>query len=140
MRHIVVGLAIWTIATPAFTGQTIAGSPQADPRARSSQVVGIADVHVDYHRVSDEARFINYGGEERILRAAYGLIRAVADAAERPAFQRAEGASMPASMGKLMRQPSRSNLLSCMGAKSTTMQQRCHPLATLSDPSLCSRR
>ncbi len=72
------------------------------------------NVHVDYHRVSDEPQFINYGGEERILRAAYRLIREVADAEARPAFQEAEGNGMPASMNALMNEPSRAQDLAKM--------------------------
>ena len=65
------------------------------------------NVHVDYHRVSDEADTINYGSAEKIVRAAYALIRDVADAPARPTFQSAEGNGMPASMNKLLEEPSR---------------------------------
>ncbi|MBK8975399.1 MAG: M28 family peptidase [Planctomycetes bacterium] len=72
------------------------------------------NVHVDYHRVSDEAQFINYGTEERILRAAYGLVRAVADADDRPRFARADGTALPRTMDELMRLPSRAQDLAGM--------------------------
>jgi hypothetical protein len=72
------------------------------------------NVHLDYHRVSDEARFINYGGEEKILRAVCGLIRETADAPDRPEFRRADGTGMPASMGELMSEPSRARDLAGM--------------------------
>ncbi len=65
------------------------------------------NVHVDYHRVSDHPEFINYGGEERILRSAYDLIREVANREEKPKFQSADGTGMPASMNRLMQLPSR---------------------------------
>ena len=65
------------------------------------------NVHVDYHRVSDEAEFLNYGAQERIVRAGYTLIRAVADAEARPPFTKADGQGMPADFQSLMGLPSR---------------------------------
>lgn len=72
------------------------------------------NVHVDYHRVSDHPEFINYGAEQQILRAAFELIRDVADGDDRPPFATADGDAMPASMNKFMSMPSRARDLAGM--------------------------
>ena len=72
------------------------------------------NVHVDYHRVSDHPEFINYGAEQQILRAAFELIREVADDDDRPPFREADGDAMPASTDKFMAMPSRARDLAGM--------------------------
>eukprot|EP00904_Undaria_pinnatifida_P001928 jgi/Undpi1/11736/HiC_scaffold_37.g14031.m1 len=65
------------------------------------------ELHADYHRVSDHPEFINYGGEEQILRAAYSLIRSVVDHDERPGYSESNGEAMGAKSRELMALPSR---------------------------------
>jgi len=72
------------------------------------------NVHVDYHRVSDHAEFINFGATETIARAVYGMVRATADADERPEFVNAGTNAMPASSDAMMRLPSRARDLAGM--------------------------
>ncbi|MEO0480624.1 MAG: M28 family peptidase [Planctomycetota bacterium] len=72
------------------------------------------NLHVDYHRVSDHPEFINYGSEAQILRAAYRLIRTVADRDEPIGFSRADAEATPASSDAMNALPTRARDLARM--------------------------
>ena len=51
------------------------------------------NLHSDYHKPSDDADKINLEGEERIVKMAYEMITAIANADKRPEFTKVKGES-----------------------------------------------